>query len=234
MRVEYAERAVYLPDFETLVFSDLHAGAEQSENLQIPLGEREYLEQHVVKLLSEYTPTTMVIAGDVLHEFGHRSTEADAVIRSVVQAGVDAGSEVILVRGNHDPMLETMTFPEATVVDEWMIGDGEVLILHGHEAPRTKAKLFIIGHHHPMLSIEGVKQACFLYGKSVYWGCDVLVLPRFNEFIGGHVMNRVGQGKPMTYVFDEVPVSDLRPIIVDPESLEVLRFPVLSELQRFL
>jgi putative SbcD/Mre11-related phosphoesterase len=234
MQIEYAERAVYLPTFETLVLSDLHAGAEESENLQMPLGEQEYLEEHLLTLLSWYTPSTLVIAGDIMHKFGRRSDSATETVESVVQLGNNAGSEVVLVRGNHDPMLDTLRLPGATVVDEWMMGDNEVLVIHGHEAPRSKADLFVLGHHHPMLSIEGIKQDCFLYGESVYWGDDILVLPRFNEFVGGHVMNRAGKEKPMTYVFGGVPVSNLRPVIIDDMSEEPLEFPPLGELQRFL
>lgn len=234
MQIEYAERALYLPEFETLVISDLHAGAEESENVQIPLGEREYLREHLLTLLSWYTPSTLVIAGDVMHEFGRRTDSTVGTVKSIVQTGVETGCDVIIVRGNHDPMLDTVDLPEATVADEWMLGDGAALIVHGHEPPTTKADLFILGHHHPMLSVEGIKQDCFLIGEEVYYGCDVVVLPRFNEFVGGHVMNRVGRGKPMTYVFGELPVSELKPVIVDTGAEDPLEFPPLRDIQRFL
>jgi putative SbcD/Mre11-related phosphoesterase len=221
------DRAVYLPEADALVLADLHLGRSRTANVELPLPERAPIDSRLADLLADFEPGTVVLAGDVCHSF---STVPEGVagtfegIRDRVEA---AGAAFVVVRGNHDVMLDSLADP----VSETRLQDGTV-VHHGHEPPDADAERYVIGHDHPAIEIEGVRHPCFLWGEGTYRGGDVLVVPAFTELAAGRVINGMrgrDMGSPL--------VSDLdafRPVVHTEELGETLVFPPLGAFRGFL
>jgi hypothetical protein len=113
-------------------------------------------------------------------------------------------------------------------------GDGPVVVRHGHEAPPDDepASTYVIGHDHPVITIEGRRRPCFLHAAGAYRGADVLMCPAFTRLAAGAEVNGM-------YARDfQSPLvtnsDDLRPIVHDPDADETLTFPPLGEFRRML
>jgi hypothetical protein len=268
------DRAAYLRGADALVLADLHLGRAAASSVDFPLGERAGLRERLVDLLDRFQPATVVLAGDVLHEFGRVGPEAEAGLASLVGACREAEADPVAVAGNHDALLADVW--DGPVYDEYRPGsdpnsdvadpdpnvtdagdgvtdadsDGSgrpdatdaecggagagsyVLVCHGHEAPAGEADLYVVGHDHPAIDVEGRKRPCFLYGPDTYRGGDVLMLPAFTRLAAGCTINGMG-----TRDFDSPLVTDadaLRPLVYDAECEETLSFPPLGRFRRLL
>ncbi|PSP55247.1 metallophosphoesterase [Halobacteriales archaeon QS_1_67_19] len=227
MDAQFRERAVYMPAEDALVIADLHVGRDESSAVELPLGERTDLTDRLADLLSAFEPAEVVFAGDLLHAFDRvpeGAAETLAALRGTIR---DAGAEPIAVRGNHDPMAETLDLP---VRESYRLGD--TLIHHGHEKPSAAANRYVVGHDHPAIEIEGRRRPCLLYGPDLYRDADVLMVPAFNRLAPGTTVNGMRARD-----FQSPLVTDadaLRPIVWDAEAGESLSFPPLGEFRRLL
>jgi putative SbcD/Mre11-related phosphoesterase len=236
MRVTFRDRAALLG--ETLVLADLHVGKAADSNVDFPLGERDDLVDRLSALVATTEPQRVVLAGDVLHSFDRVPGSARATLDALVGTVEDAGAEPVLLRGNHDTMLETLWDGEIhTEYDPGRLPgedtDRRVIVTHGHVAPETTADLYVVGHDHPAITIEGQKWHCYLYGPGVYEGADVLVLPAFTKLAGGVSINQ----RRGTATLESPLVTDLdrfRPIVRDENADETREFPPLGEFRELL
>ncbi len=221
------DRGLYLPEADALVLADLHVGRAEASAVALPLGERAALRERLVGLLDAVDPATVVFAGDVLHTFSEATDRARASLADLVDACHDCGARVVPVAGNHDTMLEAVW--DGTVVDEHRLPDG-TLVCHGHAEPEREAPRYVVGHDHPAIEIEGQRHPCLLYGKEVYSGGDLFVLPAFSTLAAGAVVNGMRASD-----FDSPLVrraNALRPVVEEGD--EALVFPPLGELRRLL
>lgn len=237
----FRDRAVYLPARDALVVADLHLGKARASNVEFPLGERADIRDRLETLLDRFAPERVVIAGDLLHAF-------DRVPRAVEDAVTDlhdligaAGAEPVVIAGNHDAMLDSLL---GDASEDYRLGDA--LVCHGHARPDSEAPLYIIGHEHPAITIEGRKRPCYLIGPAVD-GTErldgtrsssgttaatsrVLVLPAFTRLASG-----IDVGRARTF---QSPLlarpGEYRPIVRDEDGNETLRFPPLSEFRSFI
>lgn len=230
--VAFADRAVFLPHADALVVADLHVGRAAASDVEVPLGERADLTERLDAALDRFSPGRVVVAGDVLHEFGrvsHRAAETLDALDATCRA---AGAELVLVTGNHDGMLETVwdgERHEGYRVDD---GDRTVLVCHGHEEPSEEADRYVVGHDHPTITIEGQRRPCFLAGEAVYRGSDVLMLPAFSRVASGVEINGMRARD-----FQSPLVTDadaLRPVVWDPGGEDALTFPPLGRFRKLL
>ncbi|MFB6166207.1 MAG: metallophosphoesterase [Haloarculaceae archaeon] len=239
MSVRFRDRAALLG--ETLVCADLHAGKDRTANVELPLGERENLLGRTRDLLERFEPAEVVFAGDVLHSFDRLPAAARETLSALRQTISEAGSDLVVLGGNHDTMLDTLWPGDVRAEYEigplaWPWADGaerSVVACHGHVEPAADADCYVIGHDHPTITIEGRKWHCYLYGESAYRGADVLVLPAFSHLVEGVSINR----RFGTSALDSPLISDLgqfRPIVWDEGSDETRSFPPLSEFRRLL
>jgi len=99
-------------------------------------------------------------------------------------------SKVVLVKGNHDPVLEPILKKRALkLVDYYSIDN--IYFCHGHTIPKNKdfdnSNLIVIGHEHPAIGLrEGSrveKYKCYLKGR--YKDKILLVQPSFNSISEG-------------------------------------------------
>lgn len=250
MDAQLRDRAVYLPAEETLVVADLHVGRDASSAVELPLGERADLTDRLAALLADFSPAEVVVAGDLLHAFDRIPEGVAETVAALGETVADAGAELVVVRGNHDSMLDSVwdsvrgelgagddaaansgdDRASVPTPEEYRVGD--TIVAHGHTAPDESADRYVVGHDHPAIEIEGARRPCLLYGPEAYRGGDVVMVPAFNRLAPGVAVNEMSARD-----FQSPLVRDadaLRPVVWDSDSDEVLSFPPLGEFRGML
>ncbi|MDY6765084.1 MAG: metallophosphoesterase [Halobacteria archaeon] len=226
--IGFKGNTAYFPEIDTLVLSDLHIGIEDAavdEGMSMPLREAETLKRRLGNVLDFFEPSTVVFNGDVLHRFGEVGTSGKT-LRDLRETVVDAGAESVFIKGNHDPMLDSLVETRDTYQD------GNVVFVHGHTVPvdLPESPLYVVGHDHPAIEIEMQKRECFIYGP--FEDSDVLMTPAFNPLCQGVVINRMSARDFMS-PFIRADLDEFR-VVVENEDGEVLRFPPLKEFRNML
>jgi metallophosphoesterase superfamily enzyme len=232
--VVFRDRAAFLPGAETLVVADVHVGRGEASDVEFPLGERADLRARLEAALDALSPRRVVFAGDVLHQFGSVTNRASTGLDDLADACRDAGATPTLVRGNHDTALDSVW--DGDVHDEYSLTDEtlgiDVVVCHGHALPDADASLYVVGHDHPTITIEGSRRPCFLYGESVFRGADVLMLPAFTRLAAGVEVNGLKTRDAQSpFVTD---IDAFRPIVYDDDAEDALTFPPLGRFRRLL
>ena len=194
--IEIKGKALWFKKQKVLVISDIHLGYEQTlvdSGILVPKSMFQDIKKEFLELLN-LKPKTIVINGDLKHEFGRISKQEwkDAIeLLDLFQKE----SEVILIRGNHDMFLDPIAKKKKLDVRDFFIFD-DVCVLHGDkiflEALDKQIKTLVIGHDHPAVSIEdGLKREkfkCFLLGK--YKDKNLVVMPSFFNLVEGSDIKR--------------------------------------------
>lgn len=221
------DRAAYLPAVEALVLADLHLGKIESSRLMLPSDEVSSLVGRLKTLVDEFDPSSVVVAGDILHDFGSVPRSVESSLTTLHEDLSDLGVEVIFVKGNHDTLLETQLDP----VEAYACSDGTV-VCHGHVEPTIDGSRYLIGHEHPAIRISGQRKPCYLYGESVYRGADVLALPAFSGLITGTPINNLRGADLQSPLLADL--DEFKPMLYDEAADETLVFPRLREFRGVL
>ena len=224
-----ADRAAYFPEDDALVVADLHLGRAHASNVDFPLNERADTLDRLDSLLTQFSPDTVVFAGDVLHRFDVVPVPVRDSLDAVTARVEDADADLVLIRGNHDGQLDRVVDRE---VRDAVVLDSGTVVCHGHEEPADSGDRYVVGHDHPVVEIEGRRHPCLLYGPEAYGDDEVVMLPPFSRLAPGVVVNRM-RGTD----FDSPLIRSVRalhPVVRDTDAGETLRFPPLSELRRLL
>jgi putative SbcD/Mre11-related phosphoesterase len=219
MTPTFRDRAVLIE--ETLVVADLHLGRAETSAVEAPVSDGQDVCGRLASLSAALDPETVVLAGDVLHAF-ESVPRGVAETLSEIDRRIGADAEIVVVTGNHDTMLDQVWEGETTD-SHWI--DAETLVVHGHELPAAEAKRYVLGHDHPTIEIEGQRHPCFLRGAGGPDGSTVLVLPAFNRFTAGVVINHLRAEEFQSPLVVDTDV--LEPIVRDTAG-ETLRFPRLG------
>jgi putative SbcD/Mre11-related phosphoesterase len=168
---------LYLEKQKILVISDTHIGYEEALNKQgilIPRLQFKEILKNLEPVFSEVKPDTIVLLGDIKHEFGTISRQEWQDTLNLLDYLISKAGKVILIKGNHDTILGPLAGKKGLAVREHFLA-GEFLFLHGHKLidekseSFRKAKVIIIGHEHPAIGLRdgprAEKYKCFLLGK---------------------------------------------------------------------
>lgn len=238
--IAFRDRAVFFPRSDVLVLADLHVGRADASDVDFPVGERAHLRDRLAALLDAFAPETVVFAGDVLHRFEYVPAVARETLDELVDVVAAAGADLVATPGNHDPQLPGVLDARTPACYRF----DDVVVCHGHEPPgeaagfdagdasTTDASLYVVGHDHPTIDIEGQRRPTYLYGPGTYRGRDVLVLPSFTELAAGVEVNGM-----WTDDFSSPLVTNanaLRPVVYDADTDEALWFPPLRALRAYL
>lgn len=226
--VTFRTRAAYLEEPGVLVVADLHLGRDTTSAVELRLGEHEDLTERFSTVLETFDPQRVVFAGDVLHSFGSLPRGVAETLRDLRRIAHRADTETVITPGNHDTMLQELW--DGPTESEIRIDD--TVILHGDDPPEMTAELYIVGHDHPAIRIEGRKHPCFLFGPAQFNGADVLMVPAFNRLVPGVVVNNMAADdfhSPLV-----VDAGALQPIVRDPDAEETLGFPALGQFRGML
>ena len=180
--IEIIDLALYSRKEKTLVISDLHIGLEESLNKQGILIPRFQFDDFLNKLkliFNKVQVNKIVFNGDLKHEFGKILQQEWKNILKLFEFLND--KEIIIIKGNHDPVLKPIADKYNLKLIESYNLDG-ITILHGDKILVNLNNIIIIGHEHPAISLKkGSRQekySCFLKGK--YHDKVLIVMPSFN------------------------------------------------------
>ncbi|UZE93740.1 MAG: metallophosphoesterase [Candidatus Pacearchaeota archaeon] len=189
--IEIKGKSLWLPKRKILIIADLHIGYEEAlvgEGFLAPRTMFKEMKKELQELL-KLKPKIIIIDGDLKHEFGLISRqewhETSAILDLLLKK-----CKVILIKGNHDTILEPIAKKkELSVKNFYCFND--VCVLHGHKILLDEkvhdSKTLIIAHEHPAVSIkEDVKQEiykCFLLGK--WKNKKLVVMPSFFTIFEG-------------------------------------------------
>jgi len=187
--VKMADLGIYIEKEKTLVLSDFHMGYEEALSKQgvfIPRHQFADTIKRLENLLSKLPEIkTIVITGDLKHEFGTISQQEWRDVFGIIDLLKKHCEKLVILKGNHDTVLQSMLKQRNIEVCENFCIEN-FAILHGDSIPSDvnvlKRKIFIIGHAHPAIkltdSFTSEKVKCFLKGK---WNFKTLiVVPSFN------------------------------------------------------
>jgi len=134
--------ALFHPNESWLAVADLHFGYEQSQRRAgalFPLWGMDDVRARLLGLLADHHPQRLIVVGDLLHS-GVNAENA----RLFVEELRSDGTEVVLIRGNHDHSRKSGLEFE----DEYR--SGRWLFQHGHQATDQAFEGIIVeGHWHP-------------------------------------------------------------------------------------
>ncbi|MBW2980080.1 metallophosphoesterase [Candidatus Woesearchaeota archaeon] len=191
-----------------LIISDTHVGYEEALNKQGVLVPRFQFKEIILRLESIFKKLknkkieTIVINGDVKHEFGRISDQEWRHTLRLLDFLGRYCKEVILLKGNHDKILGPIAEKrKVKVLDYYLINKeksitkkslknlklkNKILVIHGDKIPDKKileeTSTIIIGHEHPAVSVkEGSRVETFkAYLKGKWKGKGLIVQPSFN------------------------------------------------------
>lgn len=184
--IEIIDLGIYIKKHKILIFSDFHMGFEEALNKQGIMVPRMHFKDIILKLgkiFARIKPETIVVNGDIKHEFGRISEQEWRETLKLIDMLAKNCKKLILTKGNHDTIVGPIAKKRSiAIVDSF--GVDSTLIIHGDKIPKgiSKYKTIIIGHEHPAVSIqEGRRKEkfkCFLAGK--YRNKTLIVQPSFN------------------------------------------------------
>lgn len=186
--IEIIDLCLYLKKQRILVIADLHIGFEEmlnKEGILIPRHQLKDITARLNSIFSKCRPKTIVINGDLKHEFGTISEQEWRDTLRMIDYLAREG-RLVLVKGNHDTILGPISKKRnIELVDYYRTGD--VLIAHGDDIVDGKCKTLIIGHEHPAVSLKEAgrveKYKCFLKGK--WKRKNLIVMPSMNTVTEG-------------------------------------------------
>lgn len=174
-----------------VVIADVHLGLLKYYD--------KFLIEKALKLAERFK--TLIVAGDLKH-LGKRGLFKEFIER------VGSICELILIKGNHDAKMNIEKF----------IRFGKYAIFHGHANPpedALSAKYWIVGHSHPSMYLDGVKERCFLIGE--HRDKKIVVLPAFNDICASTPVNIE---KPVGVVFKKFK-CDWKVVLLDGTVLQI-------------
>ena len=187
---------LFIESEQALVISDLQIGYEEQltrKGVLVPKTQLKDLSKELTTLLRRVKPKTVVINGDLKHEFGRINRQEWTGVLKILDIILEHCNNIVLVKGNHDLVLSPIAEKRNIKVVESYKTAG-ILIIHGHETAELEkdVKIIIIGHDHPAIGLKEHNRTetfkCFLKGK--YKGRDLLVLPSFNFLHpGSNILN---------------------------------------------
>jgi len=237
--MQYFDVSIFVENHNALLLTDIHIGIEESlekSGVLLPLDTFDKLIIRTEKILKHYKKkyNKIIILGDLKHEFGKISDTEWSHTLKYIDLLAPHTKEIILLKGNHDKILEPILKKRNLSVKHFEIL-GENLLLHGDILPEQliKQKLLIkqemkqietiiIGHEHPAISlVQGVRTEtykCFVLGK--YKKFNLIVMPSLNLISYGTDILKESMLSP----FLKQKLTDFEIKIVDEFNGEVMEF----------
>lgn len=180
-----SDRCLMLDEGRVMVIGDLHLGYERAleeEGLYLPRINTGTIRNALNKAICRHEPSTIVLLGDIKHDFRRTRYEAKEEILSLIGM-LRAAADVAVVKGNHDNFLQNV-LSEAGILAVDRVDVGGFRLEHGHVDSGHRP--VIIGHEHPSVRIPGsvgggMKMACFLHLEEE----GIIVLPPFSLLSSG-------------------------------------------------
>lgn len=217
MKIKFLNKALLLEigGKNIFVIADLHIGYEESLNKKGILVPRQQFKQMFFELKEIFKDLDkndekkkikideIVLLGDLKHEFGEISQQEWHETLKILdffekKLGKEKGKgKIVLVRGNHDTILEPIARKKKIKILEIYCVD-RICFLHGDrifpECLGREIKTLVLGHRHPAVTLSDKykkeKYKCFLIGK--WKKKEIIILPSFLPFIEGSDVINLG------------------------------------------
>ncbi|MFH1711113.1 MAG: metallophosphoesterase [Nanoarchaeota archaeon] len=235
-KYEFLDKALWFPVEKVLVISDLHVGYEESLNSAGVFLPRFQFDEMISDLKRIFKKTgkvkEVIINGDLKHEFGKISEQEWKETLEVLDFLQGNSGKVVLVKGNHDKILEPIARRnKIEVVDSYVSGD--TCFVHGDklisECFDEKIKRIVLGHRHPAVTISDKykkeRYKCFLVGK--YKKKEVIIMPSFFSLVEG--TDIIDSDSEMLFIPEEK-LKNFEVYVVG-DKLEALKFGKLKDLE---
>ena len=196
--IEIVDLGLYLRKDRTLIITDVHMGYEEAlnkEGILVPRFQLKETLNRLEKIFDKIEVNTMIINGDLKHEFGVISeTEWRHTLR-LLDFLSEHCKKIILIKGNHDTILGPIAEKrDLEIKDYHRIND--IFICHGHKIfsnlDFSQSKIIIIGNEHCAIGLRKNKREeifkCFLVGK--FKNKKLIALPSFNLVVEGSNISR--------------------------------------------
>lgn len=184
--------------------------------------------QKLTEIIKQTKPHTLLLLGDIKHTIAKAATEEWRDIPDFFETLNKKVQNIKIILGNHDGNLEPLLPETIEVLPATGTSIGNVGFFHGHTWPAfelRKCKTLVMGHVHPIVMFQDplgfritrqiwVKVECdgtqlekslikhykikqtMKHATKIF---QVIIMPSFNDFLGGQPINRKGVGKDHKY-----------------------------------
>ena len=232
--------ALYDPENDLLVISDLHLGLEKtmtSKGNYVPSSQLDDIKDDIREAKDETEASRILVNGDLKNQFrtSYSETEEIEEFLNFLKAEFD---EVIVVKGNHDTMTESTLESSGIDLKEYHLEDGK-LYIHGHEElgkyELEEFDTVLIGHEHPAIALEddiGVREKipALLYGP-MDKDRQIIVLPAFSRIANGTAVNEVPERELLSPVLKKNADKDQLKAVGISREAGLFEFPELHHLK---
>jgi DNA ligase-associated metallophosphoesterase len=181
------EKALYLPETNTLVIADIHFGKAmhfRKNGISIPpqSAERDYIRLN--QLIEKKQPQRIIVLGDLFHST--HNSEWNLFCEFVAYR---SGIRFMLIIGNHDILDRSHYQKLCLEVVEHSLELQDLILSHEPLKRVPDGMINVAGHIHPGFVLQGrgrqnIKLPCF------YMLPKQLIMPAFGSLTGLHVMDR--------------------------------------------
>jgi len=181
----HAAGAVQVPSQRALIIADTHFGKSatfRAKGLPVPEGDTAIDLARLDALLAKTQAERLIIAGDFMHA---QEAKTPAVLDLLGDWIKNLTVDLILIQGNHDQRVGILPpdWGHRWVEDHWL---EQLHILHDPK-DALQATPTLAGHLHPVIAVKQTK------GRPLRLRCfwqsgNLLVLPAFGSFTGGHLV----------------------------------------------
>ncbi len=195
-----SDKAIYLPDHEILIVSDLHFGKVEhfrKNGIGLPINAARKDIYKLEGLISSVNAKDVVFLGDLFHSDYNNAWPA---FKEMLKRFPDKIFHLVL--GNHD-ILDESLYDGMELTYQMDIND--LVLTHEPMDVITEGKYNLCGHLHPGVILKGkgkqrLRIPCF------YFGAHTGILPSFGTFTGTHVIKPV-EGDRVFVVQDNVVIE---------------------------
>ncbi|MGC8661444.1 MAG: metallophosphoesterase [Nitrososphaeria archaeon] len=234
-------RGVYFRELDLVAVSDLQLGEErvlaEESKIYVPEVQMKLVIEEITKLHELTGASRLLINGDFKHGFSGASRQEWLEVQRVYKESKAIYNDVIVVRGNHDNYLSSISaLLGFNLNDEYF--EAGYKFVHGHKLNSLDGvRTLIIGHEQPAIFLRkgfnSVKIPAILYGRTVS-GINFLCLPALSPISSGVEVNAINKKELLSPYFKSlVDVDELNAIAIDPEVGEV-PLPRVGLLRQFL
>ncbi|MFW6040524.1 MAG: metallophosphoesterase [Thermoplasmatota archaeon] len=185
-----SDKGAWYEPKKIFILSDLHLGFEanlEEDGISIPRFQKKDILESLSTILDKYDPETVIINGDLKHEFGKNKKEEFFEVMDIIDF-LKEYRKLVIIRGNHDNFLKNITEKKGIPLHEEPIVIDDITVTHGHKAVDIEG-LLIIGHEHPSIKIRDdmgsfIRLPCYLYHETK----NILILPAFSPLAYGRDM----------------------------------------------
>ena len=180
---EIISAGLYFKKEGLLAVGDMHIGKEEDLNKEGILIPRTNFNaimselKHILKKTGKVK--TIVLLGDVKHEFGLPSNQEWREIVELFEFLEKRCGKIVLLKGNHDNYIKPLAEWKGVELANKYFTNG-LLFAHGNKIISSRgAEAIVIGHEHPAITLSDEhkreKFKCFV--KTEFRGKDLVVLP---------------------------------------------------------